>query len=112
MPDWKPSSDIPAADFARLELQSGAIFNGALGFDALVRADWPHAKAYYREAVRLDPNDLQNTYQLAIAEPQSSPLDPEGFWWAAKADALATTLGDEAAAKSASDKNQTKYLRY
>jgi len=112
MPDWKPSSDIPAPDFARLKLQSGAIFNGALGFDALVRADWPHAKAYYREAVRLDPNDLQNTYQLAIAELQSSPLDPEGFWWAAKAEALATTLGDEAAAKSAGDYGRAKYLRY
>lgn len=112
MPDWQPSSDMPVAEFARLKTHSTALLNGALGFDALVRADWPHAKTYYREAVRLDPTDLQNTYQLAIAELQASPLDPEGFWWAAKAEALATAAGDAAAAKSAGDYGRAKYARY
>ena len=42
-------------------------------------------KKYYAQALKVDPNDLANNYQMAIALLQSTPMDPLGFWYGAKA---------------------------
>jgi hypothetical protein len=112
LPGWKSPEGMAAADFAKLRVQAGVIFNGALGFDSLVRHDWAKAQGFYRLALKDDPSDLQNTSQLAIAELEATPLDPQGFWWAAKAQAIATAAGNDAAMKSVGAYARAKYVRY
>jgi hypothetical protein len=61
------------------------IFAGTAAFGALQQQDYAGAKKYYAQALKVDPNDLANNYQMAIALLQSTPMDPLGFWYGAKA---------------------------
>jgi hypothetical protein len=77
-----------------------AIFNSAASTAALQAKDCPKARAAYLLATDTDPGDLQNVYQLSIAELQMSPLEPLCFWHIARALALATAQENGAAADS------------
>ena len=97
------------ADFAKLRRQMEAIFNGALGFAALQGKDYGRARDAYLAA---DPGNLQDVYQLGIAELEISPLDANGFWHIGRAISLANSqkLGD--AVKSIDAYGRAKYKRY
>lgn len=84
----KPSA-MTDTDFVRLKLQFIAVFDGTLGFAALQAKDYARAKRYYLEAVTIDPDNLQDVYQLAVALLEDSPVDALGFWYGARALAIA-----------------------
>src|SRR5262249_57020327 len=87
-----------------------AIFNGALGFVTLQAKDYASARRYYQLAFASDPNNLQDVYQLAIADLQSDPIEIDGLWYIAKAVAL--TKDNEAAQQRIGEYGKARYKKY
>jgi tetratricopeptide (TPR) repeat protein len=85
LPNWKAPEGVNAADFEKLRNQMEGILAGTAAFGALQQQDYPAATKYYAEALKIDPNDLANNYQMSIALLQSNPMNPLGFWYGAKA---------------------------
>lgn len=112
LPRWQQPEGVSKADFARLRGQIQGIFEGAAGFAALQEKDYATARAAYLKAVQADPGNLEDVYQLAIAELQMTPLDATGFWHIAKAMALADAAHNAAAVQSIAGYGKAKYARY
>ncbi len=110
LPGWQKPDGISDADYEKMRKQMGAIFEGAAGFAALQAKDYPAARDHYMKSVEIDPNDLQDVYQLAVAELEMKPMDPNGFWYVAKAFQLAQ--GNAVGQKSIEDYGKAKYRRY
>jgi hypothetical protein len=86
------------------------IFEGAAGFGALQAKDYAAARTYYTKSAQLDPSNLQDIYQLGIADLEMNPMDVKGLWYIAKAVNLA---GDNVDGKKAiSSYGQGKYQKY
>ncbi|MBZ5493925.1 MAG: tetratricopeptide repeat protein [Acidobacteriia bacterium] len=95
LPNWKPA-DVSAADQEKLRNQMTDIFAGTAAFGALQQKDYAAARKYYEQALKVDPNDLGNNYQIAIALLESNPMDPLGFWYGAKALSIAQKQNPQA----------------
>ncbi len=110
LPEWHKPEGMSDDDFAKLTRQMESIFNGGAGFVALQNKDYAAARDFYLKSVAVDSTDLQNTYQLSIAELEMTPLDPNGFWHAARAVNLAkgNAAGEDSIRKYAG----AKYKRY
>ncbi len=110
LPEWHKPEEMSDDDFAKLTRQMESIFNGGAGFVALQNKDYAAARDFYLKSVAVDSTDLQNTYQLSIAELEMTPLDPNGFWYAARAVNLAkgNAAGEDSIRKYAG----AKYKRY
>jgi len=109
---WPKPEGTSDADFKKLRTQMSTIFHGAAGFAALQAKDYPKARAAYLAAADTDPGDLQNVYQLSIAELQMSPLEPLGFWHIARALALAKAQKNAAAVDSIDKYGRAKFANY
>jgi tetratricopeptide (TPR) repeat protein len=110
LPGWQKPEGLSDADFEKMRQQMAAIFHGAAGFAALQAKDYPAARDHYMKAIENDPNDMQDVYQLAVAQLEMKPVDPNGFWYVAKAFQLAQ--GNAAAQKSIDAYGKAKYRRY
>lgn len=113
LPSWKKPDGIQEADFDKVKSQMNVVFNGAAGFGSLQVKNYPTAKNYYLKAlqgVQLDAGNMQDVYQLSIAELESNPIDVDGFWYAAKAINLAGK--NDAAVQSISGYAKAKYKKY
>ncbi len=95
---------------SNLRKQMASIFQGAAGFAALQAKEYPAARDHYMKAVENDATSLQDVYQLAVADLEMKPLDPNGFWYVARAFQLAQ--GNAAGQKSIQDYGKAKYRRY
>lgn len=107
---WTPSPDQSAADAKKMKDQMTVIFAGAAGYGALQAKDYPAAKDFYLKSVKIQPDNLQDVYQLGIASLESTPVDPLGFWYIAKAVNL--SKGNDAAVKQINAYGQSKYKKY
>jgi tetratricopeptide (TPR) repeat protein len=96
LPGWRQPEGVSAADFAKMRTQMENIFAGTAAFGALQQQDFAAARKYYEQALKIDPNDLANNYQIAIALLQSNPMDALGFWYGAKALSLAQQQNPQA----------------
>ncbi len=96
---WQKPAGMTDADFTLLHKQMDLIFNGAAGYCALQQSNYSQARDWFTRAYQLDSTNLQNIYQLAISDLEMTPLDPNGFWFCARAISLAakTSLADSAA---------------
>jgi tetratricopeptide (TPR) repeat protein len=110
LPQWTKPADVSDDAFAAMRKQMTAVFNGALGFTMLQAKDYASARHYYQLAFASDPNNLQDVYQLGIADLQSEPMEVEGLWYIAKATALAKD--NEAAQQSISAYGKARYKKY
>jgi tetratricopeptide (TPR) repeat protein len=110
LPGWQKPEGVSDVDFEKMRKQMAAIFHGGAGFAALQGKDYPAARDHYMQSLENDPNNLQDVYQLAVAELEMKPLDPNGFWYVAKAFQLAQ--GNAAGQKSIADYGKSKYRRY
>lgn len=110
MPGWTKPAGLSDADFDKLRSQTSDIFNGMAGFCALQNKDYANATKYYTEAYKIDPSNLQDTYQLAIAYLEQNPIDLKGLWYGAKALNLAKS--SPAAVDSISKYVKFKYKKY
>jgi hypothetical protein len=111
LPNWKTPEGTNAADFEKMRNQMENIFAGTAAFGALQQQDYPAAAKYYTEALKIDPNDLANNYQMSIAMLQPNPIKALGFWYGAKALSLAQT-SNPAAFQQWSPYFQSKYKKY
>ena len=92
LPGWKKPEGTSDADFETVKKQMTIVFNGATGFGALQAKDYAAAKNFYKKSIegaQLRPENMQDVYQLSIAELEANPIDVDGFWYAAKAINLA-----------------------
>ncbi len=109
---WRAEDGASPANAAAVRSEMVAIFNGALGYRALARKDYADAKTRYLAAVKADPSDLDDVYQLSVALLKATPLDPAGFWWAARAEDLAVTAGDHDAQTAIETYAKARYDHY
>jgi hypothetical protein len=107
---WAKPADVSDDAFAAMRKQMTAIFNGALGFATLQAKDYANARRYYQLAYASDPNNLQDVYQLGIADLQAEPMEVDGLWYIAKATALAKD--NEAAQQRISEYGKARYKKY
>ncbi|HMF90151.1 MAG TPA: hypothetical protein VKL40_05875 [Candidatus Angelobacter sp.] len=107
---WAKPSDMSDADFSKLKTQMTSICAGAAGFGALQAKDYAAARDFYLRSVKIDPNNLQDVYQLGLSMLEMNPIDKTGFWYIAKAYHLAQ--GNPAGQKSIGDYGKSKYRKY
>ncbi|HEY2359518.1 MAG TPA: hypothetical protein VGK36_00270 [Candidatus Angelobacter sp.] len=93
--NWKPT-DVSGAEMEKLRNQMMGIFAGTAAFGALQQKDYANAQKFYEQALKVDPNDLGNNYQIAIALLESNPSNPLGFWYGAKALSIAQKQNPQA----------------
>jgi tetratricopeptide (TPR) repeat protein len=109
---WRKPPSLDDATFVRSRQQMSVVFNGALGFAALQAKDYDKARSYYRESVAAEPDNLQDVYHLAVSQLEGTPLDALGFWFAARAIALARIAKNDAAANDIDRYVRSRYRLY
>lgn len=77
------------AEGRKLRAQMATIFFGAAGFCALQAKDYSTARDNFSKALQINPENMQDNYQIGIADLEMTPLDVNGFWYLAKAINLA-----------------------
>jgi len=86
----KPNEgEAPDAFKKRMSVIS-AIFNGAIGQNALGAKDYPTAQRFLQAAVDVNPEDVANVYPLALAylgniKTQPDDVTLKGLWYIARA---------------------------
>jgi hypothetical protein len=109
---WQKPEGTADADFAALRKQLGVIFFGGRGFCALQAKAYLVARDFYTKSVELDPTNLQDTYQLAVADLETTPIEVNGLWYCARAIRLAQLAKNSAAANSIEPYCKAKYKKY
>jgi hypothetical protein len=89
---WQKPPNMADADFNLLHKQMDIIFDGAAGYCALQQSNYSQARDWFTRAYQIDATNLQDIYQLAIADLEMTPLDANGFWFCAKAMQLAKNM--------------------
>jgi tetratricopeptide (TPR) repeat protein len=112
LPSWQKPAEVSEADFETLRTQMGDIFNGAAGFCALQAKNYPQARDFYTKAFQIDPTNLQDVYQLAVADLEMNPIDLNGLWYCAKAIGLAQKQNNAQAVQGMLTYCKAKYKRY
>ncbi len=112
MPKWQKPALLDDAGFAQLKEQMAGIFNGVLGFAALQAKDYDKAREYYRLAVAADPTNLQDVYQYSVVQLEGSPVDALGFWYGARAIAIAKAAKNDSAAQDIDRYVRSRYRVY
>ena len=112
LPGWQKPEGMSNEEFQTLRDQMASIFDGAAGFAALQAKNFAQARDFYLKSVRIDPNNMQDAYQLGIAELQMTPLDPTGFWYEGKAITLAQAQDNSRAATGITAYAKAMYERY
>lgn len=109
LPNTPKPEGMSDADFTKFHNELMAIFDGAVGFNALQKKDLALAQKDLRDAVEHEsqPN-IADIYPLATADLEAKPMNPEGFWFAIKAAGLAQGPGQQ----QILDYARKKYIRY
>jgi len=87
--DFQRPENMSPADFEDMRARMTNIFAGAAALGALQQQDYASAQKYYNQALKIDPGNLANSYQMAVSLLQVNPMEPLGFWYGAKALGLA-----------------------
>jgi hypothetical protein len=112
MSKWSKPAAVSDSDFDRTKLQMIAIFDGTLGFAALQSKDYAKARTHYLAAVGVDPDNLADVYQLSVSQLEVQPPDPLGFWYGARAIAIARAAKNEQTASGIDKYLRSRYQRY
>jgi len=91
VPMWRQPADMSEGDYVTVSKLLNDIFVGAEGFCAVQQKNYSQARTWLTRAYGMDPTNVQDTYQLAVADLESTPLDAGGFWYCARAVHLAQT---------------------
>lgn len=101
---------VSDTDWDNLKKQVGPIFEGGAGFAALQNKDCSNAQTNLLEAVKVQPNDIQNVYPLALAYLTCNPPDSEkGLFFIARAANLAAGTAGEAQIRQYLQKSYKNY---
>jgi hypothetical protein len=90
---WTKPDGVSDADFQKQKVGMGAIFNGAIGQDAVARQDWTTAQRFLKETVAANGSDFFDVYFAGVAylspKQNTDQNTLEGLWYAARAAGLA-----------------------
>ncbi len=109
---WSRPASMSEMEFTTLRRQTVAVFSGVLGFAALQAKDYTKARQHYIAAVADDPDNLQDIYQYSVALLEGAPLDALGFWYGARAIAIARAAKNEQAAAGIDRYVRARYRIY
>src|SRR5579864_2802528 len=112
MPQRENPDGMAQNDFEKLRKQMAVIFYGGAGFAALEEKEYTTARDYYSKAQAIEPNDLQNIYQLSVADLEMANPDIRGFWYVARAIHVCEKQNNTTAARSIAAYGQAKYKKY
>ncbi len=79
---------------------------------ALQAKQYDKARERFLKAIALDPDNLADVYQLSVTMLEPQPSDALGFWYAARAIAIARAAHDATSASSIDKYARAHYVRY
>jgi len=112
LPSWQTPTGMSDAQFVAMRNSLTVIFNAGAGSCALSQNDIARTRETLTRAVAIDSTDLQSLWQLSIADLESRPVDANGFWYCARAIAIAKRGQNQAAADTAMGYCNKKYTAY
>jgi tetratricopeptide (TPR) repeat protein len=112
VPMWRKPANMTDADFAALSKLMSDIFIGAEGFCAIEEKNYPEARDWLARALQIDPANVQDVYELAIADLESTPLDANGFWYCGRAIHLAQSAAIPQDASAMANYCTAKYKQF
>ena len=112
VPMWRKPVSMTDAEFASLSKLMSDIFTGAEGYCAVEEKNYSQAKDWLTQAIQIDPANVQDLYQLAIADLETTPADANGFWYCARAIHLAQTAAMPQNASGMVSYCKAKYKSY
>ena len=112
VPMWRKPASMTDADFTALSRLMNDIFIGAEGFCAVQEKNYSQGRDWLARALAIDPTNVQDVYELAIADLESTPLDANGFWYCARAIHLAQSAAIPQDASAMENYCKTKYRQF
>jgi len=112
VPMWRQPPSMSTPDYVTLSKLLNDIFIGAEGYCAVQQKNYSQAREWLTRAYGMDPTNVQDTYQLATADLESTPLDVSGFWYCARAIHLAQTAAIPQDTGSMVAYCKAKYAKY
>lgn len=94
LPSAPKAEGMTDADFQKLKSQYSLIFNGAVGFGELQKKNFAAAAEHLQAAVSLDPTSFYDVYQLGLAYAQTTPANPLGLFYLARAVVMSNNNAD------------------
>ena len=90
LPQLRRPLGMSEADFTQLNREVNAMLSGAAGTAELHMKQYVSARMYLHNAVYVDPNSVQDTYALGLADLSGPDKNAkEGYWYLARAVDLA-----------------------
>ncbi len=90
---WQRPCDMPQEQYDNQRAQMMMIFNSASALADLKTGDYAGARDHYLKIIEADPS-IANYSRIGAADLQIKPIDVNGFWYLAKAIALAQTQNE------------------
>jgi len=112
VPMWRQPADMSQGDYVTLSKLLNDIFVGAEGYCAVEQKNYSQAREWLTRAYGMDSTNVQDTYQLAVADLESTPLDAGGFWYCARAIHLAQSAAIPQDTTSMVAYCKAKYAKY
>ena len=109
---WPKPDGMNDADFQKLQNQLAVIFYGGVGFCHLQGKNFTDARDAYTKSFQIDPTNLQDVYQLAVADLEMTPIDMNGVWYCSKAMHLAEAQNNTPAVNSMVAYCKARYKKY
>ena len=112
VPMWRKPANMTDADFAALSKLMNDIFIGAEGFCAVQEKNYSEARDWLARVLKIDPANVEDVYELAIADLESTPLDVNGFWYCGRAIHLAQSAAIPQDASAMASYCMAKYKQF
>ncbi len=112
VPMWRKPATMSDADFTALSKLMNDIFIGAEGFCAIHEKNYPEARDWFARALQIDPTNVQDVYELAVADLEMKPADANGFWYCARAIHLARSAAIPQDASGMMNYCKAKYQQF
>jgi tetratricopeptide (TPR) repeat protein len=112
LPNWQKPEGIEEADYQKQKPAMMGIFEETSGLCALQNKDYQGAITHYGNALKNDPTNMEDTYQIGFSMLSMNPQDIKGFWYIAKAINLANAQKNANAATAINNWGKGMYKRY
>jgi tetratricopeptide (TPR) repeat protein len=112
VPMWRKPAGMSDANYDTLSKLMNVIFLGAEGYCAIQQKNYSQAREWLGRAIKTDPANAADTYQLAIADLESVPVVPEGLWYCARAIHLAQASAIPQDARNMAADCEARYAKY
>jgi tetratricopeptide (TPR) repeat protein len=112
VPMWQKPANMSQEDFVALGKLMKEVFIGAEGYCAVQQKNYSQAKDWLTRALEIDSTDVQDNYQLAVADLEMTPADASGFWYCAKAMQLAQSAAIPQDASAMGTYCKGQYAKY